>query len=140
GSSRVPTTRQETRNRTKPAQRLFIPGPTDVLPEVLAAQAAPMIGHRSDEFEALFAKLESQLRTLFETQYRVYIVAASGSAMHEAAIRNAVGGRVLNFVNGAFGQRWHETAQGCGKEAIRVDVEWNTAVKPEAVAQALEQA
>lgn len=136
----MPTTQQETQTRTKPAQRLFIPGPTDVLPEVLAAQAAPMIGHRSDEFEALFAKLESQLRTLFETQYRVYIVAASGSAMHEAAIRNAVGGRVLNFVNGAFGQRWHETAKGCDKDAIRVDVEWNTAVKPEAVAQALEQA
>ena len=136
----MPTTQQETLSRTKPAQRLFIPGPTDVLPEVLAAQAAPMIGHRSDEFEALFAKLESQLRTLFETQFRVYIVAASGSAMHEAAIRNAVGGRVLNFVNGAFGQRWHETAKGCDKDAIRVDVEWNTAVKPEAVAQALEQA
>ena len=51
----------------KPAQRLFIPGPTDVLPDVLAAQDAPMIGHRSDEFEALFARCEAQLKRLFET-------------------------------------------------------------------------
>ena len=65
----------------KPPQRLFIPGPTDVLPSVLAAQTAPMIGHRSDEFEALFAKCEAQLQTLFATTDRVFIVAASGSGL-----------------------------------------------------------
>lgn len=125
---------------TKPAQRLFIPGPTDVLPDVMAAQSAPMIGHRSDEFEALFAKVEEQLKSLFFTQSRVYIVAASGSALHEASIRNSVQGRVINFVNGAFSQRWHEAAKGCDKETIRVDVAWNTAVKPATVAEALEKA
>ena len=122
---------------SKPAQRLFIPGPTDVLPAVLAAQDAPMIGHRSDEFEALFAKCEAQLKRLFETEHRVYIVAASGSGLQEAAIRNCVGGRVLCFVNGAFSQRWHDVAVGCDKQVVRVDVEWNTAVKPQTVAAAL---
>lgn len=124
----------------KPPQRLFIPGPTDVLPDVLAAQDAPMIGHRSDEFEALFAKCEAQLQQLFETKYRVYIVAASGSGLQEAAIRNCVSsgaGRVLCFVNGAFSQRWHDVAVGCDKQVVRVDVEWNTAVKPQTVADAL---
>lgn len=124
----------------KPAQRLFIPGPTDVLPEVMAAQTAPMIGHRSDEFESLFAKVQEQLKALYYTKYRVYVVAASGSALHEASIRNCVGGRVINFVNGAFSQRWHEAAKGCDKEAIRVDVAWNTAVKPETVRAALQEA
>lgn len=126
--------------QTKPPQRLFIPGPTDVLPEVLQAQAAPMIGHRSDEFESLFAKIEQQLKELYFTQSRVYILAASGSGLHEAAIRNAVSQRVLCFVNGAFSERWYNCAVGCDKEAIRVDVEWNTAVKPEQVAAALEDA
>lgn len=121
----------------KPAQRLFIPGPTDVLPDVLAAQDAPMIGHRSDEFEALFARCEAQLKRLFETQYRVYIVVASGTGLQEAAIRNCVGGRVVCFVNGAFSQRWHDVAAGCDKRVVRVDVEWNTAVKPQIVAEAL---
>lgn len=134
------TTMQKPVAATKPAQRLFIPGPTDVLPEVLAAQTAPMIGHRSDEFESLFAKVEEQLKALFYTKTRVYIVAASGSALHEASIRNCVGGRVVNFVNGAFSQRWHEAAKGCDKETIRVDVPWNTAVKPDVVREALQNA
>jgi predicted phosphoserine aminotransferase len=124
----------------KPPQRLFIPGPTDVLPAVLAAQTAPMIGHRSDEFESLFARCETQLQQLFETTARVYIVAASGTGLQEAAIRNAVGGRVLCFVNGAFSQRWYDVAVGCDKQAVRVDVAWNTAVKPETVEAALRQA
>jgi aspartate aminotransferase-like enzyme len=47
---------------------------------------------------------------------------------------------VLNFVNGAFAQRWHETAKGCDKEATRIDVEWNTAVKPQRVADELNHA
>lgn len=125
---------------TKPPQRLFIPGPTDVRPDVLAAQAAPMIGHRTAEFESLFAKVEEQIKQLYFTQNRVYIVASSGSGMQEAAIRNAVGGRVLNFVNGAFSQRWFDVSVGCGKEAVRVDLPWCTAVKPGQVAEALENA
>ncbi len=124
----------------KPPQRLFIPGPTDVRPEVLAAQTAPMIGHRSDEFESLFAFCEQQLQRLFQTTARVYIVAASGSGLQEAAIRNAVNRRVLCFVNGAFSERWYNVAVGCDKEVIRSDVPWNTAVKPDQVTGALQAA
>ncbi|MBP7960985.1 MAG: alanine--glyoxylate aminotransferase family protein [Caldilineaceae bacterium] len=124
----------------KPANVLFIPGPTDVLPDVLAAQTLPMIGHRSDEFEALFAKIQEQLRQLFFTKSRVYVVASSGTGMQEAAIRNAVQDLVLCFVSGAFGQRWHEVAVGCGKQAVRVDVPWGTALKPDQAAEALKSA
>ncbi len=125
----------------KPDQRLFIPGPTDVLPHVLEAQTAPMIGHRSKEMEALFAKCETQLQKLFYTRNRVYIVASSGSGLQEAAIRNGVGtSQVLNFVNGAFSQRWHQVSVGCAKRAVGIDVAWNTAVKPDIVANALAEA
>jgi len=132
------------KTQTKPAQRLFIPGPTDVLPEVLDAQTAPLIGHRTAEMEALFAKCAEQLQCLFYTTNRVYIVASSGTGLHEAAIRNGVRGRdearVINFVNGAFSQRWNQVSTGCDKNAIRIDVEWNTAVKPDVVADALRNA
>lgn len=121
----------------KPPQRLFIPGPTDVLPDVLAAQTAPMIGHRSDEFEGLFARCEQKLQQLYQTTARVYIVAASGSGLQEAAIRNAVNRRVLCFVNGAFSERWYHVAAGCDKEVVRIDIPWNTAVKPAQVTAAL---
>ncbi len=118
---------------------LFIPGPTNVRPDVLEAQTEAMIGHRTAEFESLFAEVEEKLKQLFFTEQRVYIVAASGSGMQEAAIRNGVHQRVVNFVAGAFGRRWHQVAQGCAKKAIRVDVEWGQAVKPETVEAALEQ-
>lgn len=121
----------------KPAQRLFVPGPTDVHPAVLAAQAAPMIGHRSDELESMFGKCSEQLRELYHTRARVFTVAASGTGLQEAAIRNAVDRRVINFINGAFSKRWHEVAAGCGKEAIAVDLPWSTAVKPEQVEESL---
>jgi aspartate aminotransferase-like enzyme len=80
------------------------------------------------------------MQALYMTQARVYILAASGSGLHEAAIRNAVSRRVLCFVNGAFSERWYNCAVGCDKEATRIDVAWNTAVKPQQVADALQAA
>lgn len=116
---------------------LFIPGPTNVAASVLQAQTAPMIGHRSDEFEALFTRIQEKLRRLFYTDSRVYILAASGSAFQEAAIRNGVQHKVINFVNGAFSQRWHEVSLGCEKTAVRIDVDWGKAITPEIVLNAL---
>ena len=119
--------------------RLFIPGPTAVDSDVLQAQTLPMIGHRSDEFEALFARVQDKLRRLFYTESRVYILAASGSAFQEAAIRNGVRSKVLNFVNGAFARRWHEVSLGCDKIAIPIEVAWGQAVTPDVVLAALTQ-
>ena len=53
----------------------------------------------------------------------------------EAAIRNGVRADrpVINFINGAFAQRWHEVTLGCGKQALRVDVPWGEPVLPETV-------
>ena len=110
-------------------QRLYIPGPVDVPADALAAQTEPMVGHRSVEMDQLFARVQDKLRQAFCTRSRVYVVACSGSGLHEACIRNGVrdpedGGRVLCFVNGAFGQRWYEVAQGCGKEVVKAERPW----------------
>lgn len=121
----------------KPYPSLFIPGPTDVDEAVLAAQTKPMIGHRSDEFETLFAETQEKMKALFFTQSRVYMLAASGSAFQEAAIRNGVNRKVINFVNGAFSQRWHDVSLGCDKEAISIEVEWGKAVTAQIVLAAL---
>jgi len=74
--------------------RLFIPGPTDVHPNVLTAQAQPMIGHRGADFTSLFARLQPKLRQVFLTQSRVYISTSSGTGLQEAAIRNGVARKV----------------------------------------------
>ncbi len=119
--------------------KLFIPGPTNVRQEVLAEQTHPMIGHRTETFEALFARVQGKLRDLFFTRHRVYVTASSGTGLQEAAIRNGVRKRVLSMVNGAFSRRWHDVAVGCGKEVVRVDLPWGRAVKPEDVVQAIEE-
>jgi aspartate aminotransferase-like enzyme len=119
--------------------KLFIPGPTEVRPEILQAQTAPMIGHRSGDCDALIASVEDKIKQVFMTGNRVYILAASGSGLQEAAIRNGVreGKRVANFVNGAFSQRWHEVSVGCGQQAVRCDVPWGQPVRPADVEAAL---
>ena len=38
---------------------MFVPGPVDVAPEVLAAQAKPMMPHRSKDFEAIFKQMKA---------------------------------------------------------------------------------
>jgi predicted phosphoserine aminotransferase len=118
--------------------RLFIPGPTDVAPEILAAQAQPMIGHRSPAFAELFSRIQTRLRQVFLTERRVYVVAASGSGLQEAALRNAVGRRVLMCIAGAFAERWHDVALANGHSVGRLEAPWGQAIDPDRVAEALQ--
>ncbi len=116
---------------------LFIPGPTDVHPHVLAAQAQTMIGHRGKEFQELYARLQPRLQQVFATTQRVYISTSSGTGLQEAAIRNCVTQRVLCCVNGAFAERWYQIALANGKAAQPLVVEWGQPILPEQVEAAL---
>lgn len=117
--------------------RLFIPGPVDVHPDVLAAQAQAMVPHRSDEFESIFHRTEGRARKLFFTQYRVFITASSGTGLQEAAVRNFVKGRMLSCINGAFSKRWHAVAVSNGKQVDKLETEWNQPITAELVANAI---
>src|SRR6266511_4525157 len=102
----------------------FIPGPTEVRPEILAAMTKPMIPHRSSEFEELFADLQTGLKYVFQTDRPVYITAASATGMMEAGIRCARPGPILSLVNGAFSERFAHIAEMCGREVDRYEVSW----------------
>jgi predicted phosphoserine aminotransferase len=119
--------------------KLFIPGPTDVHPEVLNAQAQPMIGHRSRECVDLIKRIHPKLQQVFATQARVFISTSSGTGLQEAAMRNCVSKHVLVGVCGAFGERWHQVALDNGIDADRLDAEWGSPVTPENVQGALKQ-
>ena len=118
---------------------MFIPGPVDVEPEILDAQAQPMLPHRSAEFEAIFQRASDKARQLFFTQDRVFLTASSGTGLQEAAIRNLAHERVLSCVNGAFGSRWHDVALSNGKAADKLDIPWDQPITPERVADALQK-
>lgn len=120
-----------------PFGRFFLPGPTEVRPEILAAQAQPMIGHRGKGMEELMARIQPGLQRVFRTRRPVYIAAASATGFMEGALRNGVRRRVLSLVNGAFSERFHAIARACGLSADRLDVPWGDAHTPEMLAAAL---
>lgn len=117
--------------------RLFIPGPTDVAPDILAAQAKPMISHRGQAFAELFGRIQPKLRRVFATEHRVFVTACSGSGLQEAAVRNCVARRLLVAVNGAFSDRWYEVATANGVVADRIDVPWGQAITPNMIGAAV---
>lgn len=96
---------------------LWIPGPTEVRPELLAILAEPMVGHRTPEVEDTIAALDPGLRLLFGAgdRHEVAVHSATATALMELGLR-AVGPRVLCLVNGAFSKRFAEIARAVGKD------------------------
>ena len=118
-------------------KKLFIPGPTEVRPEILEAMAIPMIGHRSSAYGDLQASVESKLKKLLNTDGRVMFFTSSSTGVMEGAIRNGVAKRVLNTLNGEFSRRWYEIAKSCGVAADSVEVQPGQAITPDLVDEAL---
>ncbi len=109
--------------------RFFLPGPTDVHPEVLAAMQRPMIGHRSGAMEQLLAGIEAPLARLFRTARPVLVGTTSATGFMEMAVRNGVRHRALSLVNGSFSERFAKLVSACGKECVRLDVPLGCAVE-----------
>jgi aspartate aminotransferase-like enzyme len=106
---------------------LYIPGPTEVRPEILAEMARPLIGHRSGAAQELVLRISQKLAPVFGTATQPLFETCPATALMEAAIRNLVRKRVLVLTCGAFSERWHQIALACGKEADSVGVEWGRA-------------
>jgi predicted phosphoserine aminotransferase len=117
--------------------RFFLPGPTDVHPEVLAAMQRPMIGHRSGAMEQLLGGLDAPLGRLFRTSHPVLVGTTSATGFMEMAVRNGVRHRALSLVNGSFSERFANLVRACGKECIRLDVPLGCAVEPDMLRDAL---
>ena len=114
--------------------RYWVPGPSEVLPEVLQAMVRPMASHRSPEVAALFERLQPGLRAVFGTTRPVYVFASSGTGAVEAGLRAVPRGRVLSLVNGAFSERSAETAAACGHDVDRWERAFGEVHDPAALA------
>lgn len=110
--------------------RLLIPGPTPVPPEVAEAMARPLIGHRTQDFADLHARLVKKLQQVFGTENEVYILTASGTGGMEAAVANTLSpeDRVLALVTGKFGERFAELAKIYGAAVDVVEFGWGNPV------------
>lgn len=122
-----------------PYGRFFLPGPTEVHPEVLGAQARAMISHRGPESQAFMRRLQVGLREVFLTERPVFIATSSATGLMEAAVRNAGRTRILSLVNGAFSKRFADIARSCGFEVDEVEIPWGEAHDPDEVADRLRE-
>jgi len=102
--------------------RFWLPGPTEVRPEVLQAMTRPVIGHRGSEMSRLLAECDPVLRDLFRTSRPVYVSSSSATGMMEAAVRNGIRRRALALVNGAFSKRFRDLVADCGREVETYEV------------------
>jgi|UniRef100_UPI00404B5B0B aspartate aminotransferase-like enzyme len=117
--------------------KLFIPGPIAVSDKTLRAMTQPMIGHRSPDFVSLYRSIQPALQELFYTADPVYLSTSSAWGVMEGAIRNLVQKKVLNCMNGAFSDKWHDVAKRCGKSAGALEFEWGQPVDPAAIRREL---
>jgi len=117
--------------------RFFVPGPTEVRPEILDVMRRAMIFHRTREMEALMARVTPRLGRVFGTSRPVHVVTASGTAAMELAIRSGAGRHVLSVVHGDFGERFAGIAEACGRKVTRLESEPGEVVPLDRVHDAL---
>lgn len=114
-------------------KKLFIPGPTHVVDEILEAMSIPMIGHRDKLYSDLHGQVVTKLKKFLQTDGHIYLSTSSSTGMMEGAIRNCVNNKVLMTDCGAFSKRWAEIATLNGKEIDLIKVEMGQATTPEMV-------
>ena len=123
-----------------PRRILMGPGPSDVHPQVLAAQARPTVGHLDPLFIGMMDELKQLLQYAFQTKNEMTLaVSAPGSAGMETCFVNLLepGDTVIVCRNGVFGERMRQNVERCGAMAIVVDNAWGEPVDPTAVEASL---
>lgn len=119
--------------------QLRIPGPTPCPPETLQAASRQMINHRGKEFGQLLQSVTVRLKQIFQTKGDVFVLSCAGTGGLEAAIVNTLspGNEILACPCGVFGDRFADIAEQYGAKVNRLNFEWGTPAKPEAIRQAL---
>jgi serine---pyruvate transaminase len=118
---------------------IMAPGPTPIPPEVLLAQAGPLVYHRGPGFGSLLREVSERLEVLYKTEGDVVVITASGTGGLESAIANCFspGDEVLVPLAGYFAERFAKIARAYGLTVRTVDYEWGRTVKAADVAAAL---
>ena len=117
--------------------QFFLPGPTEVHPDVLAALGRPIIPHRGRDMQELLRGMSGPLKALFRTKRQVFVGTCAATGFMEMAIRSGTKHRVLSLVGGPFGERFAAIAAACGREVVRLDVPLGRTVEPDMLRDAM---
>ena len=121
------------------AGTFFLPGPTEVRPEILQAMARPMISHRGAAMQELMHRVTARLGPIFGTRRPVHVVTGSGTSALEIVIRAGTQRRVLSIVHGDFGERFARMAESCGRAVLRLASEPGDVVELDRIRDAMKK-
>jgi alanine-glyoxylate transaminase / serine-glyoxylate transaminase / serine-pyruvate transaminase len=123
-----------------PERVLMGPGPSHVPARVLAALAAPTLGHLDPAYLRIMDETRALLQQVMQTRNHLTLaVPGTGSAGMEACIANLVepGDDVIICVAGVFGARMADMAERHGATVTVIEVPWGKTVDADAVRVAL---
>ncbi len=118
-------------------KKLFIPGPVDVLDDVLQKMATPQIGHRTKEASKVQRSLSDKMRKVWYTDKEILTSTSSGSGLMEGAVRSCTKKRAAVFSIGSFGDRWYKMAVSNGVPADKFSSQLGQITTPQMVDDAL---
>lgn len=125
--------------RESQLERFFLPGPTAVHPDVLAAMDSHIVSHRGPEIREIVRAVDEGFRPALGTGRPLAISTSSGTGLMEAAVLNGVRTSQLALVNGAFSERFAKIGEACGREVTRLEVPWGEVHDPQAVVEAVQR-
>jgi alanine-glyoxylate transaminase / serine-glyoxylate transaminase / serine-pyruvate transaminase len=126
-----------------PVRLLLGPGPSEIHPRVLAAMAAPTVGHLDPYYLTLMNDMQRLLRGVFRTENHMTLaISATGSAGMECTVVNLIepGDSMLVCINGVFGSRMADVATRAGAKVTRVERPWGEVFEPAHLKDALAKA
>ncbi len=127
---------------TPPSRILMGPGPSSIPPTVLAALAAPTVGHLDPYFLKRMDEMQAMLRQVFRTKNELTLaVSGTGSAGMEACVVNLIepGDRMLVCVNGVFGGRMADVAARAGAIVTVKERAFGEVFTPDEIARAVKE-
>lgn len=117
----------------KKSKIYFTPGPSQLYPTVAKhifqalRENIPSISHRGEKFHSIFQNTTRALRTVLKIpkEYQIFFLSSGTEAM-ERIIENTVEKYSTHFVNGAFSQRFWQTAQELYKKPYKIGTTFGT--------------
>ena len=125
-----------------PLRTLMGPGPSDIHPSVLAAMAAPTVGHLDPYFLQTMDEVQGMLKQVFQTENQMTMaISGTGSSGMETCVVNLIepGDRMIACQNGVFGGRMADVAQRIGAEVTKLERPFGEVFTADEIAAAVEE-
>ena len=120
--------------------KLMIPGPIQVHPDVLNVLNQPVEPYYGKEWVEKYSKVVSLLQRVFNTKNDVILMAGSGSCALDACLGSSLktGENIIIANNGFFGDRLVSIAKQYFLKTIEVKAKWGEKINPDDVCKTLD--